>query len=325
MPDYEFSVVLKMFRSAHQDPVTLKTEFPDPESGQMGVEYFGSAHLDGHYYEPWQKIRNKGYLGLLKQHDLEQQLTFDEMANDPKSRCPCPYVPTTLTPELQTKDPVEIEGRRIHVVNMLIAWVVLVPLSFFVARFYKETYSKVFFLQEFWWYTIHFLCLITALVFTFGGIYGLKLKRSHAVEEYSILWTDATLVHICFGYGLIGVFIIHLIIGPFRLYDLQLRLIQMALHWGIGWVEYALAVTTILSAAAIPSGVLNCTSFGIYCGFLLFQLVFTLGMEYHMRKVVDAKLQLNPPRAYLPSPMMRVFHKDAPVSTAQYFYAIRKT
>ncbi|CAL8132830.1 unnamed protein product [Orchesella dallaii] len=308
------AALLKMFRSAHQDPITVNTEFPNfpPQ------EYFGSNYLEVQSDPPpnsdVSKLQNKHPKGdgageLDKQDNI---WSLSEMVENGKTRCPCQFVPTTPLPELQTKRSVEIEGRRSHVVQMLIGWVILVPLSFFVARFYKETFSKVFFLQEFWWYTIHVLCLLTTLMFTIGGIYALKVKRSLG-PEYEIVWTDATTVHIYFGYGLMGTFIAHLLFGSFRAYDVDIRMIQMSLHWGFGWLEYVVANVVILSAMAIPSGILNCTSLYIYIAFLVVQLAFTIGMEIHMRNV-DKELNLRPPRSYLPTPVMRLFHKDAPHS-----------
>ncbi|CAL8147443.1 unnamed protein product [Orchesella dallaii] len=306
--------ILKMFRSAHQDPITVKTEFPDFPA----EEYFGSNYLEVQSDPPpnsdVSKLQNKHPKGdgAGELDKLDNIWSLSEMVENGKTRCPCQFVPTTPLPELQTKRSVEIEGRRSHVVQMLIGWVILVPLSFFVARFYKETFSKVFFLQEFWWYTIHVICLLTTLMFTIGGIYALKVKRSLG-PEYEIVWTDATTVHIYFGYGLMGTFIAHLLFGFFRAYDVDMRMIQMSLHWGFGWLEYAVANAVILSAMAIPSGILNCISLVIYIVFLMVQLAFTIGMEIHMRNV-DKELNLSPPRSYLPTPVMRIFHRDAPHS-----------
>jgi hypothetical protein len=36
-----------------------------------------------------------------------------------------------------------MEGRRLHAAQMLLAWMVLIPIAMFSARYYKETYSRV--------------------------------------------------------------------------------------------------------------------------------------------------------------------------------------
>ncbi|ODM89602.1 hypothetical protein Ocin01_17080 [Orchesella cincta] len=66
-----------------------------------------------------------------------------------------------------------------------------------------------------------------------------------------------------------------------------------------------------MSSMGIPSGILNCTSLIVYIAFLAVQLRFTLDMEVHIRPG-DDELALQPPRSYLPSPVMRLFHRDAP-------------
>ncbi|ODM87185.1 Ferric-chelate reductase 1, partial [Orchesella cincta] len=179
-----------------------------------------------------------------------------------------------------------VQARHLHVVNMLIAWIILVPLAFFVSRYYKETFSKVFFLQEFWWYDPRPRPPHRAAVHV-GSFYSMHLRREGS--DYKTLWTDATTIHIYFGYTLIR------------------------LHWGFGWAEYILAAFTFASAAGMPQGLMNCESFCVYVAFLFFQVLFYAIMEKHSR-IVDKRLDLEPPRRYFPVHSMRIFHKDAPGS-----------
>ncbi|CAL8140825.1 unnamed protein product [Orchesella dallaii] len=290
--------VERALKDVWNDPVVVQTYYAvDPRI----TEYFGTKYTKQGDPAP----------GPIPQQWRDLTLSLTDMVEQDKTRCPCPFVPTTEVPELVTRAPVEVHARHLHVINMLIAWVVLVPLGYFVARYYKETFSKVFFLQEFWWYTIHVLALLTALLFMVGSFYAMHLRRQDT--EYKILWTDATTIHIYFGYSLIGVFVIHLFLGAFRAWDVYFRQIMIWLHWGIGWAEYLLAAVTIISAAGIPQGLFNCESFYIYVAFLVVQFLFYALMENHMRKV-DNQLHLTPPREYFPVPMMRIFHKDAPGS-----------
>ncbi|CAL8140723.1 unnamed protein product [Orchesella dallaii] len=291
--------VQRALKDVWNDPVVVQTYYAvDPRI----TEYFGTKYTKQGDPAP----------GPIPQQWRDLTLSLTDMVEQDKTRCPCPFVPTTEAPEIMTKAPVEVHARHLHVINMLIAWVVLVPLGYFVARYYKETFSKVFFLQEFWWYTIHVLALLTALLFMVGSFYAMHLRRKDT--GYKILWTDATTIHIYFGYSLVGVYVIHVLLGAFRAWDLYLREMQIWLHWGVGWAEYFLAAATIISAAAIPQGLFNCESFYIYVAFLVVQFFFFALMENHMRKVDNDQLHLTPPRPYFPVPMMRIFHKDAPGS-----------
>ncbi|ODM88898.1 Ferric-chelate reductase 1 [Orchesella cincta] len=255
-----------------QDPVrmALKDVWNDPVVVQnyygaetKATEYFGTRHSRASEATP---------TDVPEQWREELSSSLKEMVQRDNTRCPCPFVPTTEEPELQTKAPVEVQARHLHVVNMLIAWIILVPLAFFVSRYYKETFSKVFFLQEFWWYTIHVLALLTALLFMVGSFYSMHLRREGS--DYKTLWTDATTIHIYFGYTLVCIFIIHLFLGPFRFWDRDLREMQIRLHWGFGWAEYILAAFTFASAAGMPQGLMNCESFCVYVAFLFFQVLF---------------------------------------------------
>ncbi|CAL8140713.1 unnamed protein product [Orchesella dallaii] len=291
--------VQRALKDVWNDPVVVQTYYGvDPRI----TEYFGTKYTKQGDPAP----------GPIPQQWRDLTLSLTDMVEQDKTRCPCPFVPTTEAPELMTKAPVEVHARHLHVINMLIAWVVLVPLGYFVARYYKETFSKVFFLQEFWWYTIHVLALLTALLFMLGSFYAMHLRRKDT--GYKILWTDATTIHIYFGYSLVGVYVIHVLLGAFRAWDLYIREMQIWLHWGVGWAEYFLAAATIISAAAIPQGLFNCESFYIYVAFLVVQFLFFALMENHMRRVDNDQLHLTPPRPYFPVPMMRIFHKDAPGS-----------
>jgi hypothetical protein len=278
---------------------------------------------------------------------------------------------------------------------MILAWVCLIPYGIFVSRYYKETYSKVFFLQEsslssgsfylssfqfhftfifytliliflsqeYWWYSMHVLCMLTAIMFMYGGIYAMEIKR---VEN--INWGDTRiLVHIVLGGAAMGIFTIHVFLGFFRLKAIDLRLIQIFLHWFVGHLEYllasklcdnfmsgmwsieingfygyafiCLAVASIICSAFIVQGSLPCHAVAFLIGWMIIQLFFFIGMEVcafspvefvqisgymrnfliwflpqqlHVRHL-DKMMKITPKRSYLPPPVMRVFHINAPV------------
>jgi len=148
-------------------------------------------------------------------------------------RCPCPALPTEPPPEERTKPPLELEGRRLHATQMLVAWVVLIPIALFSSRYYKETYSRVFFLQEFWWLTVHVLTLLTALLFIAGGIYVARLNR--LTEKFS---SQAVDLHIYLGWTSIILFVLQIISGPFRAIRPAFRALQITIHWFFGMIEY---------------------------------------------------------------------------------------
>ncbi len=120
---------------------------------------------------------------------------------------------------------------------MIIAWNCIVPFGIFVSRYYKETYSKVFLLQEYWWFTIHVLCMVSAAMFTFGGIYVMELKRRDPVN-----WLDPNITtHVIIGYIIISVFFFQVCTGFFRVRDPKRRLFNIFTHWLLGVLEYLLA------------------------------------------------------------------------------------
>ena len=87
------------------------------------------------------------------------------------------------------------------------AWMVLVPLSWFVARYYKETFFRpgteminaifklwsktsilyclfsVLCLQEYWWYMWHVGLMVTAAVFGLGGFVSIESRVRHETLE----------------------------------------------------------------------------------------------------------------------------------------------
>ena len=158
-----------------------------------------------------------------------------------------------------------MDGRRLHAIQMFISWVILIPLAMFCARYYKETYSgvqislcfiiihniiavimlmltlnlfflQVYFMREFWWYTLHVLLLLNALLFMFGGIFVVRLNRKSDVP-----WSNEHYLHAIFGYGVMAVFIIHLCVGSFRLHNVYYRMLQIMFHWMFGMLEYIFA------------------------------------------------------------------------------------
>lgn len=136
---------------------------------------------------------------------------------------------------------------------MIIAWNMIIPFAIFVSRYYKETYSKVFFLQEYWWYTTHVLCMASAAMFTFGGIYVLELKRRPKIIEsnrpwynwwmsVTYYWEDpATVAHMMIGIVIVVVFFAQSVAGFFRAKDARKRKFEIMIHWLLGVLEYVLA------------------------------------------------------------------------------------
>ncbi|CAL8099093.1 unnamed protein product [Orchesella dallaii] len=154
-----------------------------------------------------------------------------------EDRCYCPRIPPTPDPRYIAPPITQIQGRRQHAYQMIIAWNCIVPFGFFVSRYYKETYSKVFFLQEYWWYTIHVLCMVSAAMFTFGGIYVMELKRIKPIN-----WDDPQIsAHIILGSIVICLFFVQVFTGFFRVRDLKKRMVNIFTHWFLGVLEYVLA------------------------------------------------------------------------------------
>lgn len=131
----------------------------------------------------------------------------------------------------------QVQGRRQHAYQMIISWNCIIPFGFFVSRYYKETYSKVFFLQEYWWYTIHVLCMVTSAIFTFGGIYVMELKRVDAIN-----WEDHNITaHVIIGFAVILLFGFQVLTGFIRVRNIKKRILNIFMHWFLGVLEYLMA------------------------------------------------------------------------------------
>jgi hypothetical protein len=96
--------------------------------------------------------------------------------------------------------------------------------------------AQVFLLHEFWWYSVHFLCLATALLFMIGGILAVEFKRMKEPK-----WKDELLAHVVIGSIACIIFVFHLLLGAFRFENIPRRMIQITLHFAFGVLEYFLA------------------------------------------------------------------------------------
>jgi len=120
---------------------------------------------------------------------------------------------------------------------MALAWMLLLPLSIFVVRYYKETFSLVFCVQEYWWFAWHVCLLFGAVVFVLGGILAVRTRRS----GQDLVWNERILVHQIFGIFSIALFYVQIVTGFFRSADPIRRMRQIFAHWILGMLNQASA------------------------------------------------------------------------------------
>ncbi|ODM90209.1 hypothetical protein Ocin01_16477 [Orchesella cincta] len=203
---------------------------------------------------------------------------------------------------LNCKPKLQFQARHLHIVNMLIALDHPRPSRLFRVRYYKKPSPKSSSSR------ISGGTRSTSSPPHRAALHGRKFLSMHLRREGKLRnpLDGCHHLHIYFGNTLVSVFVIHLIFGPFRFWDRDLREMQIWLHWGFGWAEYILAAFTFFSAAGIPQGLMNCESFGIYVAFLLFQVIFYAIMENQFRSVTKPWI-CKPPRRYYPIHTMRIF------------------
>ena len=124
-----------------------------------------------------------------------------------------------------------------HGSHMALAWMFLVPLAIFVCRYYKETFSLVFCVQEYWWFAWHVGLHLAAAVFTMGGILAVSARKSGS----TIIKTNEHIVHNVIGAFSIILFYVQIFTGFFRAENVTTRIRQIFGHWLLGMLNQIFA------------------------------------------------------------------------------------
>ena len=165
----------------------------------------------------------------------------------------------------------------------------------------------MFFLEEYWWYAVHLLCMGTAFVFMIGGIYALEVKDITRDRFHD--WSNETKAHVMLGSIAMVCFGIQLFTSPFRMWIIKHRIFNIIFHFLIGMMNYMLgskkfntiqflmylvlqkliqlqiqilcflSVAAVLIATAIPQSRMSCYAFYMYIAFLGFQACVYIYME----------------------------------------------
>ncbi|XP_035706819.1 uncharacterized protein LOC118435238 [Folsomia candida] len=140
------------------------------------------------------------------------------------------------------------DTRLIHGIFMTIIAMFVTPVSFFLTRYFKETFmnSRIFLLRV--WYFVHLsLSFITILLFMVGlsrqigskAILGVSLSRSG-------------LAHRIMGWMSVVISILLFVLGGIRPLNRQFRAIVIILHGVMGLAFYWMSLACMITANAIP-------------------------------------------------------------------------
>ncbi|CAL8140781.1 unnamed protein product [Orchesella dallaii] len=156
-------------------------------------------------------------------------------------------------------------GRKFHGVLCLIVTMFLMPVSNFVARYYKETYMRWQFKGIHVWFWTHVGGSIGSL--------GIVLTGQFAMAQTLDSWGRSRSPYAIFHHSLgwISVFLLILMVmyGGFRSSMLGRRRVQMIGHSIVGFVIYSSNILLILSSTYIPASpsLRQCDRDGLPTGF----------------------------------------------------------
>ncbi|XP_035707231.1 uncharacterized protein LOC118435356 [Folsomia candida] len=218
---------------------------------------------------------------------------------------------------LAAEDPFTLfifDSRLIHGIFMTILVMFVTPVSFFMTRYFKETFmNNRIFLHHVWYFVHLSLSFITVLLFIVGltrqigskAIFGVSL--SHAATAHRIMgWISVVISGLLF------------LLGGIRPLNRQFRGVIIILHGVMGFLFYWMGLACMLTSNAIPGSpaayqdfaVLhffgpNLTKeavFMIVVGWIVFDLVMHVMMTI-LQCRSDAVMKLTQRRIILFSPM----------------------
>ncbi|XP_035710529.1 uncharacterized protein LOC118436471 [Folsomia candida] len=140
------------------------------------------------------------------------------------------------------------DSRLIHGVIMTIIVMFVTPISFFLTRYFKETFMNTRLMLQHLWFFVHlWSAIVTLLLFLVGmwrqvetrGILGVSLHptaRTHRVLGWMSVSIAATM----------------LVLGGFRCMNRTVRGIIIILHSLLGYFYYVLCLTCMITSIRIP-------------------------------------------------------------------------
>ncbi|CAL8140851.1 unnamed protein product [Orchesella dallaii] len=170
-------------------------------------------------------------------------------------------------------------GRKFHGVLCLIVTMFLMPVSNFVARYYKETYMSWQFTGIHVWFWAHVGGSIGSLGIVLTGQFAMaqtldswgRSKSPYAIFHHSLGWISVFLL------------ILMVMYGGFRSSMLGRRRVQMIGHSIVGFVIYSFNILLILSSTYIPASpsLRQCDRDGLPTGFsvTLWMAMFWMGLD----------------------------------------------
>ncbi|CAL8140849.1 unnamed protein product [Orchesella dallaii] len=156
-------------------------------------------------------------------------------------------------------------GRKFHGVMCLIVTMFLMPVSNFVARYYKETYMRWQFKGIHVWFWAHVGGSIGSLGIVLTG----QFAMAQTLDSWGRSKSPYAIFHHSFGWISVFLLILMVMYGGFRSSMLGRRRVQMTMHSIVGFVIYSFNILLILSSTYIPASpsLRQCDRDGLPTGF----------------------------------------------------------
>ncbi|CAL8144732.1 unnamed protein product [Orchesella dallaii] len=198
-------------------------------------------------------------------------------------------------------------GRKFHGIMCLIVTMFLMPVSNFLARYYKETYMDVQFKGVHVWYWVHAGGSIGSMGILLAGHFAM----SHSMESWGRSKSEYAIFHHSLGWISIFTHILMVMYGGIRSAVMSRRKFLMKAHSIVGFGLYIFNILLIVSSTYIPfsPSLRQCNRDGLPTGFsvtLWLTLVWT-GLDAifnlfltALQVTADRTLQIKRPMSYCP-------------------------
>ncbi|XP_035710274.1 uncharacterized protein LOC118436385 [Folsomia candida] len=278
-----------------------------------------------------------------------------EKMEEVKKKFPCaipvprPYTPPTSTEKGATKPPNEEkmalkmkdsnaykrgmvvnespytvyiwDSRLIHGVIMTIIVMFVTPISFFLTRYFKETFMNTRLMLLHLWFFVHLWSAIVTLLLFLVGMW--RLVETRAMLGVSLHPTAR--LHRVLGWISVSIAATMLILGGFRCMNRLLRDIIIILHSLLGYIYYVLCLICMITSIRIPGSPAAFQDFSVVpyvlqnfnkeavfvvvVVWIIFDLVMHFVMTF-LQCINDGIMKLTHGRIYLIAPIPVILESD---------------
>ncbi|XP_040571583.1 LOW QUALITY PROTEIN: putative ferric-chelate reductase 1 homolog [Lepeophtheirus salmonis] len=183
---------------------------------------------------------------------------------------------------------------QLHGIFMVIAWLGCSSMGMLIARYYKNTWTKIQIADKDLWFVIHQILMITALVLSLLAAIFILSKAGFFPYDSKFISNNP---HPVIGGLTIGLSLIQPIMGALRpTRGTRFRPYFNIGHWFLGNVIYILAVTTIFLSVDLDNARLPPYTSYVLLSFFIIHIIFHIGLsiQSHMidedtNKIADSQ------------------------------------